>query len=156
MQGREIAARRPNGLGVGLAICRSIIKARGERAADGDSKRREAALPAAILSVCQELDDICARVLINTLNSATWSSSAAMHTQHPSWVNSRHCRALRAYRFLGLVRRDSTGAGLFGRSTADVNGTLTASLGPFIAGRPLNIDSGVTGFGDLYPQAYLK
>jgi hypothetical protein len=46
--------------------------------------------------------------------------------------------------------------GLFGRSTADVNGTLTASLGPFIAGRPINIDSGVTGFGDLYPQAYLK
>jgi hypothetical protein len=44
--------------------------------------------------------------------------------------------------------------GLFGRSTADVNGTLTASLGPFTAGRPLNIDSGVTGFGD--PQAYLK
>jgi hypothetical protein len=37
-----------------------------------------------------------------------------------------------------------------------VNGTLTASLGPFIAGRPINIDSGVTGFGDLYPQAYLK
>jgi hypothetical protein len=46
--------------------------------------------------------------------------------------------------------------GLFGQSTADVNGTLTASLGPFIAGRPLNIDSGVTGFGDLSPQAYLK
>ena len=45
---------------------------------------------------------------------------------------------------------------LFGRSTADVNGTLTASLGPFIAGRPLDIDSGVTGFGDLYPQVYLK
>jgi hypothetical protein len=44
--------------------------------------------------------------------------------------------------------------GLFGRSTADVNGTLTASLGPFTAGRPLNIDGGVTGFGD--PQAYLK
>jgi hypothetical protein len=45
---------------------------------------------------------------------------------------------------------------LFGRTTADVNGTLTASLGPFIAGRPLNIDSGVTGFGDLLPQVYLK
>jgi signal transduction histidine kinase len=30
MQGNEIAARRPNGLGVGLAICRSIIKAHGE------------------------------------------------------------------------------------------------------------------------------
>jgi hypothetical protein len=45
---------------------------------------------------------------------------------------------------------------LFGRATADVNGTLTASLGPFIAGRPINIDSGVTGFGDLLPQVYLK
>jgi len=45
---------------------------------------------------------------------------------------------------------------LFGRATANVNGTLTASLGPFIAGRPLNIDSGVTGFGDLIPQVYLK
>jgi hypothetical protein len=45
---------------------------------------------------------------------------------------------------------------LFGRTTVDVNGTLTASLGPFIAGRPLDIDSGVTGFGDMYPQVYLK
>ena len=47
-------------------------------------------------------------------------------------------------------------AGLFGRTTVDVNGFLTASLGPFVAGRPLNIDSGVTGFGDLYPQVYMK
>jgi hypothetical protein len=47
-------------------------------------------------------------------------------------------------------------AGLFGRTTVNVDGTLTASLGPFVAGRPLNIDSGLTGFGDLYPQAYLK
>ena len=46
--------------------------------------------------------------------------------------------------------------GLFGRSTADVNGTLTASLGPFTAVRFPSIDSGVTGFGDLYPQVYLK
>jgi hypothetical protein len=45
---------------------------------------------------------------------------------------------------------------LFGRTTANVNGTLTASLGPFIAGRPLDIDSGVTGFGDMLPQVYLK
>src|SRR5215470_6782775 len=28
--------------------------------------------------------------------------------------------------------------GLFGRTTVDVNGFLTASLGPFVAGRPLN------------------
>jgi hypothetical protein len=46
--------------------------------------------------------------------------------------------------------------GLFGRTTVDVNGTLTASLGPFIAGRPIDIDSGVTGFGDMIPQVYLK
>jgi hypothetical protein len=45
---------------------------------------------------------------------------------------------------------------LFGRTTANVNGTLTASLGPFIAGRPLDIDSGVTGFGDMLPQVYMK
>ena len=45
---------------------------------------------------------------------------------------------------------------LFGRTTANVNGTLTASLGPFIAGRPIDIDSGVTGFGDMLPQVYLK
>jgi hypothetical protein len=45
---------------------------------------------------------------------------------------------------------------IFGRTTANVNGTLTASLGPFIAGRPLNIDSSVTGFGDMLPQVYLK
>jgi hypothetical protein len=45
---------------------------------------------------------------------------------------------------------------LFGRTTADVNGTLAAALGPFTAARPVNIDSGVTGFGDLLPQVYLK
>lgn len=46
--------------------------------------------------------------------------------------------------------------GLFGRSTADVNGTLVTSVGPLTAVRFVDIDSGVTGFGDLYPQAYLK
>jgi hypothetical protein len=45
---------------------------------------------------------------------------------------------------------------LFGRTTANVNGTLTASLGPFTAARPIDIDSGVTGFGDMLPQVYLK
>ena len=49
-----------------------------------------------------------------------------------------------------------TMGGLFGRSTADVNGTLAASLGPLIAVSPVRISSAVTEFGDLYPQAYLK
>jgi hypothetical protein len=45
---------------------------------------------------------------------------------------------------------------LFGRTTVDVNGALSVSSGPFIAGQPFNIDRGVTGFGDMLPQVYLK
>jgi hypothetical protein len=46
--------------------------------------------------------------------------------------------------------------GIFGYSTADLNGTLTTSLGPLTAVRPQSFSSNVLGFGDLYPQAYLK
>jgi hypothetical protein len=46
--------------------------------------------------------------------------------------------------------------GIYGYSTADVNGTLTASAGPLNAARSISINSNVWGFGDLWPQAYLK
>jgi hypothetical protein len=46
--------------------------------------------------------------------------------------------------------------GIYGYSTADVNGTLTASAGALTAARSISINSNVWGFGDLWPQAYLK
>lgn len=46
--------------------------------------------------------------------------------------------------------------GLFGRSAASVDGTLTAALGPLITTRTGSIGDSVTSVGDLYPQATLK
>ncbi|TMJ02869.1 MAG: phenol degradation protein meta [Alphaproteobacteria bacterium] len=46
--------------------------------------------------------------------------------------------------------------GLFGRSSADLAGTLTTTLGPLVSVRSENVSSAVTGFGDLYPVAMLK
>jgi hypothetical protein len=43
-----------------------------------------------------------------------------------------------------------------GRASADINGTLTASVPPFTALRTDAINDAVTGFGDLYPMATLK
>jgi hypothetical protein len=43
-----------------------------------------------------------------------------------------------------------------GTTSANVNGTLTASVPPFSVMRTDNIGDTVTGFGDLYPQASLK
>ena len=47
-------------------------------------------------------------------------------------------------------------AAITGRSSASVNGTLTASLPPFSLVRTDSIGDSVTGFGDLYPRASLK
>jgi hypothetical protein len=47
-------------------------------------------------------------------------------------------------------------AAIVGRSSASVNGTLTASLPPFSLLRTDSIGDSVTGFGDLYPRASLK
>ena len=46
--------------------------------------------------------------------------------------------------------------GFFGRSTADLAGTLTTTLGPLVSVRTDNISSAVSGFGDLYPIAMIK
>jgi hypothetical protein len=43
-----------------------------------------------------------------------------------------------------------------GRNSASLDGTLTAMLGPLAATRTGRIDSSVTGFGDLFPQASLR
>src|SRR5450432_1895425 len=45
---------------------------------------------------------------------------------------------------------------IVGSTSANVNGTLTASLPPFSVMRTDSIGDTVTGFGDLYPQASLK
>src|SRR5664279_3330714 len=45
---------------------------------------------------------------------------------------------------------------IMGSTSANVNGTLTASLPPFSLMRTDSISDTVTGFGDLYPLASLK
>jgi hypothetical protein len=47
-------------------------------------------------------------------------------------------------------------ASIIGSTSANVNGTLTASLPPFGLVRSESISNTVTGFGDLYPLASLK
>jgi hypothetical protein len=47
-------------------------------------------------------------------------------------------------------------AGLGGSNTTSVNGTLTASIGPFTATRIGSIGDARDGFGDLYPMATLR
>ena len=46
--------------------------------------------------------------------------------------------------------------GLFGRSAASVDGTLTARLGPLFVDRMGSISDSITSVGDLYPIASLK
>lgn len=46
--------------------------------------------------------------------------------------------------------------GIVGRSSTDLNGTLTAGVGPLTTMRQGSIDDSVTGFGDLYPMASLR
>ena len=45
---------------------------------------------------------------------------------------------------------------IVGRERVSVDGTLTAMAGPVVATRSGSIDSSITGFGDLYPQASLR
>jgi hypothetical protein len=47
-------------------------------------------------------------------------------------------------------------AAVYGRSEANLNATITASLGPLMASRTIDITDVVTGFGDLYPTAALR
>ncbi|WP_458309367.1 SphA family protein [Bradyrhizobium sp. 195] len=46
--------------------------------------------------------------------------------------------------------------GLFGRSAADLSGTLTTGFGPLATTRIGSIGDSVTSIGDLYPQVTLK
>jgi hypothetical protein len=46
--------------------------------------------------------------------------------------------------------------GIFGGTSASVDGTLTTTLGPLSSVRSVNISDSVIGVGDLYPQATLK
>ena len=47
-------------------------------------------------------------------------------------------------------------AGIFGRSAASIDGTLTTGFGPFATTRMGSIGDSITSFGDLYPMATLK
>lgn len=46
--------------------------------------------------------------------------------------------------------------GIVGHNKTSIDGTLTAMVGPIVATRSGSIDSSLTGFGDLYPQASLR
>jgi hypothetical protein len=46
--------------------------------------------------------------------------------------------------------------GIFGRTSADLNGTLTVAVGPLVATRTGSIGDQLTSVGDLYPMATLK
>ena len=46
--------------------------------------------------------------------------------------------------------------GLFGRSSANIDGTLTTVVGPLVGTRTGSIGDSLTSVGDLYPQATLK
>jgi hypothetical protein len=46
--------------------------------------------------------------------------------------------------------------GVFGRVTADINGTLTTVTGPIVGTRMGSIGDSLTSVGDLYPMASLK
>jgi hypothetical protein len=46
--------------------------------------------------------------------------------------------------------------GIFGRSSADINGTLTTAVGPFATTRVGSIGDSITSVGDLYPMISLK
>jgi hypothetical protein len=46
--------------------------------------------------------------------------------------------------------------GIAGRSSASLDGTITAGVGPFSTTRAGSFDSSVSGFGDLYPMASLR
>ncbi|MFK4725061.1 hypothetical protein ABIE89_006161 [Bradyrhizobium niftali] len=46
--------------------------------------------------------------------------------------------------------------GLFGRSAATLDGTLTSAVGPFVTTRTGTLSDSITSVGDLYPQATLK
>jgi hypothetical protein len=46
--------------------------------------------------------------------------------------------------------------GIFGRSSADINGTLTATAGPLTTTRMGSIGDSLTSVGDLYPMVSLK
>jgi hypothetical protein len=46
--------------------------------------------------------------------------------------------------------------GLVGHNRTSIDGTLTAMLGPIVTTRTGSIDSSLTGFGDLFPQASLR
>jgi hypothetical protein len=46
--------------------------------------------------------------------------------------------------------------GIVGRNNTSLDGTITAGVGPFTATQTGTLDSTLTGFGDLYPQASLR
>ena len=46
--------------------------------------------------------------------------------------------------------------GIFGRSSVNLNGTLTAAIGPIATTRMGSIGDSLTGVGDLYPMATLR
>lgn len=113
-----------------------------------------------------------AAVYYHTSLSASGGTAAAREIQvgrFPATVNTSLNLNLTAQADLVLLNPTYTFAtpvlvgqlaigvtGLFGRSSADLNGTLTAILGPITVTQTGTIGDSITSVGDLYPQATLK
>lgn len=113
-----------------------------------------------------------AAVYYHTAVSASGATAAAKEIQigrFPATVNSSLNLHLNAQGDLVLLNPTYTFAtpvlggqlaigvtGLFGRSSADLSGTLTTALGPLVMTRNGTIADAITSVGDLYPQATLK
>lgn len=113
-----------------------------------------------------------AEVYYHTSVSAFGSAAAARQIQAgriPATVNVNLNLHLKAQADLVLLNPTYTFAtpvlggqlaigvtGLFGRSSTDLAGTLTAAIGPIGITRSGSFGDSVTSVGDLYPQATLK
>ncbi len=113
-----------------------------------------------------------AAVYYHTTVAATGAAAAAREVQIgriPAAVNVNPNVNLNAQADLVLLNPTYTFAtpvlggqlaigvtGLFGRSSASVDGTLTVALGPLFATRTGFLGDSITSVGDLYPQATLK
>ena len=75
------------------------------------------------------------------------------HTSVSAFGNAAAAREIH----VGRIPAAAIGVtGLFGRSSANLDGTLTAAVGPLVTTRTGSFGDSITSVGDLYPQATLK
>jgi hypothetical protein len=86
-------------------------------------------------------------VTVNVSLNASLTAQAEAILLNPSYTFATP--VLGGQLTLGMV-------GVFGRVTADINGTLTTVTGPIVGTRMGSIGDSLTSVGDLYPMASLK